>query len=673
MKQKQYLAVFLSLAMLMAGCAGTENSGSSQSTDTAQEEPFSGAEESTEENSNSSAVAESISLSASELFSDRDFEVGYDESGSAVISFNGETAACSSDAVQITDSTVTITDEGTYILSGNLDDGMVIVNAEKTDKIQLVLNGVTIHSETSAPIYVLQADKVFLTMTADSQNSLSNGGSFTAIDDNNIDAVIYSKDDLTLKGSGMLTISSPGGHGIVSKDSLTITSGTYEISCAFHGLTGKDDICIADGTFTISSGKDGIHAENADDFSLGYVFIQNGTFNLTAEGDGVSAASVLQIKDGDFQITSGGGSENAEARSSQSWGAFPGGGKNFGGMSPEGGKSFEGMPTENNGERPQERGEGMRGGSGNMPSDRDPGMMPNDEMEMPDNNAMEPVDSENPAELPATAETTEADTESTSMKGMKAGGNLTIGGGSFVIDSADDGVHTNGSLTIESGSFTISSGDDGFHADETLAVADGSIQITESYEGLEGLHVNISGGTIDLTASDDGLNAAGGADASGAGGRDGRFGGGMSFGGSEGSILISGGTIQITAGADGIDANGSLEITGGYVCVTGPTQGDTSILDYDTSAIISGGTFVGSGASSMAQTFSDSGQGVIAAKVSSRNAGTEIQVKDSVGNILITFTPELAYDFIIISSPELAKGESYTITMGTSAEEYSAG
>lgn len=164
------------------------------------------------------------------MFSDRDFEVGYAESESAIILLNGDSAACSSDTVRISGSTVTIMDEGTYILSGTLNDGMIIVNSDKKDKTQLVLDGVSIHSETSAPIYILQSDKVFITMAEDSENTLSNGGSFTAIDENNIDAVIFSKEDLTLNGSGTLTITSPAGHGIVSKDSLTITSGTYDIS-----------------------------------------------------------------------------------------------------------------------------------------------------------------------------------------------------------------------------------------------------------------------------------------------------------------------------------------------------------------------------------------------------------------------------------------------------------
>lgn len=254
--------------------------------------------------------------------------------------------------------------------------------------------------------------------------------------------------------------------------------------------------------------------------------------------------------------------------------------------------------------------------------------------------------------------------------------------GSFSIDSADDSIHSNVSIAVQGGDFEISSGDDAFHADESLTVADGTIYIAECYEGLEALDVAVQGGEITLTASDDGLNAAGGTDSSGtAGGRDGMFGGGdmgrggMGEGGmasSNGSITISGGTLYINASGDGIDANGSLTISGGYTVVTGPTQGDTATLDYDTTAVITGGTFIGTGASGMAQTFSDSEQGVIAVSVGEQSAGTEIRLEDADGNEVITCTPELSFAVVILSSPEIESGENYTITVGEVSGEFEA-
>lgn len=598
---KKLLAIFLVL-VLLTGCT----------------------EQSVQPPANNSETPETGEKAATQidtetLFSDRDRDPGYDESKSALITLNGASATCQSNAVKISGSTVTITDEGTYILRGSLE-GQIIVNADKTDKTQLVLDGVTLQSATSAPIYILQADKVFVTLAEGKENALSNGGSFEAIDENDIDGVIFSKEDLTLNGKGSLTVTSPAGHGIVSKDELTVTGGSYAVNCAAHGFAGKDSVAISDGTFTVTAGKDGIHAENNDDTALGYAYIGGGSFTLTAEGDGISASNTLQINDGSFHIVTGGGSENAQQSTSNNWGGMGGG---FGG----------GM----GGDRP-----GMR------------------------------------------AATTDTAEDSTSIKGIKAESDLVINGGSFTMDCADDGVHSNANLTVTGGSFTIATGDDGFHADETLTVTGSTVNITESYEGLEGLHIKVSGGDVTLTASDDGLNAAGGTDESGFGGiRGDQFGGGMGrpgmgggFGGGmssgNGSIVISGGKLNITASGDGIDANGTLEITGGNTVVCGPTRGDTATLDYDKSAVISGGTFIGTGASGMAQSFSDAQQGLIALQVGNQSAGTQIKVTDSQGNVLIDHSPALDYAVVILSSPALVTGESYTLSIGTLSETITA-
>ena len=262
------------------------------------------------------------------------------------------------------------------------------------------------------------------------------------------------------------------------------------------------------------------------------------------------------------------------------------------------------------------------------------------------------------------------------MKGIKAAGDMHITSGSFTIDSADDAVHSNTSITVNGGNFAIATGDDAFHADETLTVNAGTINITESYEGLEALHVYVQGGDITLVASDDGLNAAGGTDSSGTtGGRDGMFGGGPGgIGGgmsssSNGSITISDGTLYINASGDGIDANGTLTISGGYTVVVGPTQGDTATLDYDTSAVITGGTFIGTGAAGMAQTFSSAEQGVVSLSVGNQSAGTAITLADQNGNTLLSFAPEMSFQVVILSSPDIVSGETYTITIGTTSSQ----
>ena len=304
MKRKVVLAFLLTGALVLSGCSKTNSSNETSSGSTSTDSSAQG-------------------IDVSNMFSDRDKEIGYDEENSTVIKLSDDSTTCDSDAVQISGNTVTIIDEGTYILSGTLTDGMVIVDAEDTDKVQLVLDGVDITSAESAAIYVREADKVFITTASDSQNTLTNGGTYTAIDDNNIDAAIFSKSDLTLNGAGSLTITAKAGHGVVSKDDLVLTSGTYQIDAASHGLSGKDSVRIASGSYTIVSGKDGIHAENADDTSLGFVYLADGTFDITSDGDGISAGNWLQADGGVYTVKAGGGSENVQ-KSDGEWQFGPG-------------------------------------------------------------------------------------------------------------------------------------------------------------------------------------------------------------------------------------------------------------------------------------------------------------------------------------------------------------
>lgn len=573
--------------------------------------------ESTKENiEQSEEVEQADEISTADMFSKWDLKTDYEESESAKITLNGDSVECSSNAVEIDGTIVTITEEGTYVISGTLYDGMLIVNADEKDKVQLVFDGVTINRETSAALYVLEADKVIVTLAPDSENTLSNGGTFEAIDENHIDATIFSKQDLSLNGSGSLQVTSPIGHGIVSKDDLVLTGGTYWVEAASHGLDANDSVRIVNTELTVSAGKDGIHSENEDDKERGFVYVENGTFSIEAEGDGVSAGAYLLVEDGIFSILTGGGSENAEQHTSDNWGDFP----------------------------------------GQYPGQR-----------------MDPQNMGTP--MPESNEETN-DTDSTSIKGLKADGDVMIKNGIFTIDSADDAVHSNASIFVTGGVFEIAAGDDGFHADDTLCVSAGAINITESYEGLEGLHVEISGGDIKIVSDDDGLNAAGGTDESGYGGprENDQFGrpGHESMYSSNGTILISGGNIYINASGDGIDANGTLEISGGTVTVYGPTVGDTSVLDFDVSGVITGGTFIGTGANMMAQTFTDSEQGVISINAGNYTVGTQITLEDMDGNVIMTTEPNLDFQIVILSSPDIVKGETYKITVGTSSGEFEA-
>jgi len=613
---RRIISILLILILLLAGCGNNSKPNGSES--------GGGTTDNGGENSNAAPVDVDFSQTDGDMFTERDSKTEYDTSKAVTIQLNGTSATASSDSVQINGSTVIIKEEATYVISGSLN-GMVVVDAPETAKLQLVFNGVDITSETSAALYILEADKVFVTLAEGTTNTLSNGGSFTAIDDNNIDGVLFSKQDMTLNGTGSLTVTSPAGHGIVCKDDLVFTGGTYTVNSASHGIDANDSVRIADANITVDAGKDAIHCENSEDAEKGFIYISSGTIQAEAEGDGIAASAYMQITGGTIDLLVGGGSENGSKAHSDNFGGFMGGG----------------------------HGGGRPGGMG-----------------------------------PSNSQTTGTEENSTSMKGLKAANSMLISGGNITVNSADDAIHSDVSLIINGGTFIIASGDDAVHAEDTLTVTAGNIDISESYEGLEALHIDVQGGDIKLVASDDGLNAAGGTDQSGTtGGRDGMFGGGPGgmgggrpggggFGGmsgnSNGSIKVSGGNLYINSSGDGMDANGTLEISGGYTVVVGPTQGDTATLDYDTSGIITGGTFIGTGASGMAQTFSDSKQGVVAVSVGNQAAGTKIVLKDQSGNIIIEHSPELNFAVVILSSPDIKKGESYSITVGAQSGEFEA-
>lgn len=644
MKMKKSIALGIAIALLLSGCGAQ----SGAEANPAAEQP--------------AVEAQTLTSDTSGMFTERDLDADYDESASAHIALNGESATSDSDAVLIDGGTITITDEGTYIISGALNDGSIVVNADESDKPQLVLDGVSITSSSSAAIYVQQADKVFVTLASGSENTLANGGEFAAIDDNNIDGTVFSKSDLSFNGSGSLEIVSPAGHGIVCKDDLVFAGGSCDISSASHGIDANDSVRAIDCVVNIVSGKDGIHAENTDDTSLGFVYAANGRFNIDADGDGISGSAYVQLEDGTFDILAGGGSANAAQQTPEAMGGFGGRG-DMGGM---GGGGFAA-------EQPQGGQAPMSPGDGTAPPERPTGGAPSGGEPTGAVSTEAAIAGGAPtsgeaiaAAADSAALTDQTEDTSSSGKGLKATGNLLINGGEFTIDSADDAVHSNASITVNGGSFELKTGDDGFHADETLGIAAGKINISESYEGLEGLHVEVSGGEISLIASDDGLNAAGGVDQSGFGGQRGseQFGGGMSSN-SGGSITISGGNLYINASGDGLDANGSLEISGGTVIVSCPTTGDTAVLDYDTSGVITGGTFIGTGALQMAQTFGDSEQGVITLEVGNYAAASAMTLMNSAGDTVLSHAPEQSFALVILSSPDIVKGESYTLRLGS--------
>ena len=238
-----------------------------------------------------------------DMFTDRDYDASYEDA--VTITLSGSTASADGNGVTVDDSTVTITQAGTYLLTGQLTDGQIVVDVDESEKVQLVLSGATVTNSTSAALYIKSADKVFLTLAENTENALSTTGSFVQTDDNNVDGAIFAKSTLTINGTGSLTVDCAQGHGIVSKDDLKVTGGVLTVKAASSALTGKDSVRIAGGTLDLTAGKDGIHSENTDNTEKGFIYILGGTINITAGSDGMDASQNVTIKGGTFTLTVG--------------------------------------------------------------------------------------------------------------------------------------------------------------------------------------------------------------------------------------------------------------------------------------------------------------------------------------------------------------------------------
>ncbi|MDY3072807.1 MAG: carbohydrate-binding domain-containing protein [Eubacteriales bacterium] len=503
--KKKWLSI-LCAALICASCAacsGEETTGSGTTSGTASDMTS---------GTTAAAIPGTAAVpSVSDVFTDRDYEVGY--SDYVTVTLADGASAADGEGVRIDGGEVTITAEGTYLLTGTLQDGRVVVDADKQDKIQLVLSGASVTSASSAALYIRQADKVFVTLDTGTENRLESAGAYIQTDDNTVDAALFSKDDLTINGSGSLTVCSAEGHGIVSKDDLVITGGSFSVTAASHGLSAKDSLRIAGGSFEIDAGKDGLHCENKDDASLGSIYLAGGSFVVTAAQDGVDAAAWLTVDGGSYTFSTGGGSTNASLKAdgtfNRSWGLT--GGSSGDTVSAKGFKAAGDLTVSD----------------GSFALD-------------------------------------------TSDDALHSNANLTVSGGTFTVASGDDGFHADAALTVSGGTILISKSYEGMEG-ASVTVNGGDITLTASDDGLNAAggsdgsalggrpgmgafdtdvsaFISVSGGVLRINASGDGID-------------------------SNGSLTVSGGETYVSgpenSGNGALDYAGAGTITGGVFAAAG--------------------------------------------------------------------------------------------------------
>ena len=243
-------------------------------------------------------------------------------------------------------------------------------------------------------------------------------------------------------------------------------------------------------------------------------------------------------------------------------------------------------------------------------------------------------------------------------KGLKAISHIVIQGGDVIVESKDDSMHSDRDVNIVGGSIEINSGDDGIHANNTLRISGGGIEIKKSYEGIEAQVISINDGKVSVVASDDGINAGGGAD-----GSANVNGAGALNADPNCNLVINGGTVYINASGDGLDSNGYLTFNGGTVIVDGPTNNGNGALDSGAGISINGGTVVAVGASGMAENLGQKSSinNVSIFFTSVQKAGTKIVIKDSSGKTIISHESTKVFNHIAAGSSDFIKGEKYTI------------
>ncbi len=525
------LSLAAGLTIALAGCSMTGAETTSDSTEmTVQTTEVTAASENTTEENNTASAND-----IPEGFSERDFDTSVTDAKSVELSNN----ATKTDAqgVSVEGNNVTFSQEGTYLLTGELSEGQIIVDLPgENDKIQLVLSGVNITNTGTAGIYVKNADKVFVTTASGSENNISVSGEFVQNDENNVDGAVFSKDDIVFNGEGNLNISSASGHGIVSKNDLKITGGSYDIKSASKSLQGKDMVGIAGGDISLDAGTDGIdsvnvyicggetdikaedegiNADETDENNEPGVTLAGGKINIISGDDGIQTTGDVVNDGADINITAGGGSANAAEHFSDAafgdMGGWPGKG--------QAGPMFGGEPD--------------AFGEINFDTDDD-----------------------------------ETADDGSKNKGIKAA-NIILGAGNITIDSQDDAIHGDMNVTVSGGTYDIKAGDDGIHADSELTIDGGTFTIS-AWEGLESTVVTINDGDITISANDDGINAV------------------QKVSDQSPLININGGTVSIDMAqgdTDALDTNGDLKITGGTININAQFA-----FDFDGEGILSGGT-----------------------------------------------------------------------------------
>ena len=574
-------------------------------------------------------------------YTDDELDYDYDEAEVVAITLNGDNISCKSSDVKIEGSTITIQKAGTYLLSGTLTDGNIIVDSDDKENVRLIFNGVEISNSTTTPLYIKNAEKTIVTLVDGTENTLSDGENYILDDESNNDpnGTIFSKDDLVINGLGSLTINANYNHGIQSKNLLKIISGNIDIISNGDSIIGKDGVIVKEAVINIESQEDGIKATKVEE-NKGYIYLDNPEITIKAKKDGIQAVTCLYVKDGKYNIETGETNENSQSNSD----------------------------TSTDYSR-----KGMKAG-----------------VDITIENGEYTIDSEDDGIHSNNSITVNAGTVNIASKddGVHADTELTINNGDIKVSESDEGLEAK-YITINDGNIDITTSDDGINASsgssttldsgnapevgnrpEMPANENGEVDTNagnrpEMPANENGEVDTNAGNRSEMPANENSENTLGNNSRMMPGGGQGGF---NESDGSE--LVINGGIVHVNAGGDGIDSNGTITINGGEIYVDGPTSGGDGALDYADTCEINGGILVATGSIGMATapTSGSTQYSVNAAFSKTYNGETKVTVKDSSGNEVLTYTPAKNFQSFVFSTDKLKSGETYTIYAGDTQE-----
>lgn len=617
----------LSGVLAMEGCAAV----STDAENSAASEQAAAASASDVEYASFEEVAAAFDESTLDLdYSKRDLDASYDASSATVITLSGDSASVQGAGAQTSAAGVVISSAGTYIVSGELTDGQLMVDAGDDDKVQLVLAGATIHNEDGPAIYVRNADKCFVTLDAGTENSLSDGSSYTLEDDSDEPyATLFSRCDLTLNGSGTLNVTSAYRHAVCSKDDLVVVSGTYNISAVEDGLRGRDSVKVRDGVFIIQAGGDDIKSNKDDDPTKGFVSVDGGTFDIQAGDDAVQGKTLVRLAGGSMTVAANDDAFHSDLE------------MHLLGASIEATAGDDAFHAETK--------LTVDGGTVNVTSCNEGYEAEKVYVNGGDTHIVASDDGVN-ASAADLSDDADADTVSSTLPNGGTPGAPGKGGGAATPDAGGQAP----AGAQQSGQAPDAAAQQGGQAPGAAGVQQGG-QAPDAAGAQQG------GSAPEPPASDN---------AGGAGVIDpGQQGGGPAAGGGVGQadssclIQINGGYVVVDSVGDAIDSNGNVEVTGGVLLVSGPTSDGDGAFDYDGGATISGGTVLMVGSTGMAQSFTGGTQ-AFAMTSASGEAGQSVCVVDGSGNVVTSFTATKRFGMVLTSSPAFAEGGEYTLVIG---------